>query len=400
MQQGIDQTRKRMKKITVLIILFTAYSNLYSQDNTGKVLIEIEKNNTTLSALRKLTDARKTGNKTGIYPSGPEAGFNYLNGTAGNRTDLSIIQSFDFPSVYVRKGQISNLLNDQADLEYQKQLKTVLLQARLICSDLIYTNALKNEYTVRLDHARKIAASFQSKFNTGETNILELNKAKLNLLNSVKELEALEISRNHLLMQLSALNGGQPLSFNDSVFFLTAVNENFEQWFSTAVQNNPDIALLRKEADISKKQVDLSRAQNMPRLSAGYMSEIIPGEEEFRGITAGISIPLWENNNKTRYARANAKAIESLEADSRMQFHNRLKALHSKIIASMKIVADYRTSLVSLDNAVLLQKALDYGEVSLIDYMFELSIYYDSVNMLLELERDLAKSIDELNQYM
>jgi len=32
--------------------------------------------------------------------------------------------------------------------------------------------------------------------------------------------------------------------------------------------------------------------------------------------------------------------------------------------------------------------------------MLELSIYYESVNKLLELERDMNKAIAELNQYL
>ncbi|MBK6964392.1 MAG: hypothetical protein IPH20_10765 [Bacteroidales bacterium] len=40
----------------------------------------IERNNTTLSALRKSVEAEKLGNRTGIYLQNPEAGFNYLWG--------------------------------------------------------------------------------------------------------------------------------------------------------------------------------------------------------------------------------------------------------------------------------------------------------------------------------
>ena len=86
--------------------------------------MEIEKNNTTLSALRKNTEAEKVGNKTGIYLQNPEVEFHYLWGNPsvlGNRTDISIKQTFDFPTAYRYKSQISNARNDQVELEYQKQ---------------------------------------------------------------------------------------------------------------------------------------------------------------------------------------------------------------------------------------------------------------------------------------
>lgn len=389
-----------MKKLIIITCIFASCSCLYSQNSVDNVLAEIEKNNTSLAAFRKTTEAVKIGNKTGIYLPDPEAGFNYLWGssTIGNRTDINLTQSFDFPSAYVHKNQIAGLRNDQAELEYQKQLRNVRLSARMLCADLIYTNALRHEYSIRLEHARRIAVSYQSKFDTGETNILELNKSKLNLLNSERGLESIEISRNNLLSELSNLNGGQFIGFTDSIFTAQAVPDDFDQWFASVEKNNPDLSWLKKEMEISGRQVSLNHALNMPKFQAGYMSELIPGEE-FRGITAGISIPLWENRNKVKFARANASAAESIINDNKIRFYNRLKALHAKVIASGKNVAEYRSGLISADNSELVRKALDYGEVSLLDYMFELSIYYDSINRLLELERDLNKSVAELNQY-
>jgi len=65
-----------------------------------------------------------------------------------------------------------------------------------------------------------------------------------------------------------------------------------------------------------------------------------------------------------------------------------------------KSANDYKSKLEAFNNSELLRKALDKGEISLINYMLELSIYYESVNKLLELERDMNKAIAELNQYL
>jgi len=83
-----------------------------------------------------------------------------------------------------------------------------------------------------------------------------------------------------------------------------------------------------------------------------------------------------------------------------MQFYNQLKALHTKAIGLQNSANDYRLKLLSFDNSEFLKKALDKGEIGLIDYILELSIYYESVNKLLELERGLNKTLAELNQYM
>lgn len=384
-----------------IVLLFLPVS-LFAQNNVDKVLSQIEKNNTTLSALRKSADAQKVGNKTGIFLKNPEVEFNYLWGnpsTIGNRTDFSIKQSFDFPTAYGFKNQISDIKNEQTELEYRKQQKALLLQARNVCIDLIYTNALKLEYGKRLSHAQNIAKSYKLKFDAGDANILEFNKAQLNLLNLSNKIELLEIDRTALLSELTRLNGGTIIEFTDSEYQSPIIPTDFEQWYTQAELSNPLLNWLKQEIEISKKQVSLNKALSLPKIQGGYMSETVVGQQ-FRGISVGLSIPLWENKNTVKYAKANTIALEAIVSDNKVQIYNQLKTLHSKAISLQSNVTEYRSKLQSFNSSDLLKKALDKGEISLIDYIMELSIYYENVNKMLELDRDMNKAVAELNRYL
>jgi len=158
--------------IIVLSTIILGSSNLLSQD-IETILAGVEKNNSTLIALRKSADAERIGNKTGLYLENPEFAFNYLWGSPesiGNRKDISLIQSFDFPSAYVYRNQISEYRNSQVELEYERQLISIMTQARLLCNELIYHNALTNELKQRIVNAQKIADSYRSKFEAGSEN--------------------------------------------------------------------------------------------------------------------------------------------------------------------------------------------------------------------------------------
>jgi len=391
-----------MKRLIILLsIILLPGVNLFSQNSIDKVVDEVLKNNTTLSALRKNADSELIGNKTGIYLQNPEFAFNYLWGSPaniGNRTDISVLQSFDFPSAYVYRNQISDYQNEQVELEFRKQSKSIIMQTRLVCNDLIYHNALKSELSRRMANAEKIAISFKSKFETGDVGILEYNKAQVNLLNLSKDAESVEIERNALLSELQGLNGGIFIDFTDSVYQLQTIAGDFEQWYIRAEQNNPVLQWLKQEVTISEKNEKLNSALGLPKFQAGYMSEDVVGQQ-FQGVTVGLSIPLFENKNAVKYAKAKTIAVQSAEADTRLQFYNNLKALHTKAVSQQNSLNDYRTNLQSFDNSPLLQKALDLGELSLAEYIFELSIYYESFDKLLELERDLNMTIVELNKY-
>lgn len=387
--------------IIALIISMVSGSPLLAQNTIDSVLVEIEKNNTTLSALQKRAEADKLGNKTGIYLTNPEIEFNYLwgNDLTGNRTDFSAKQTFDFPTAYGYKNQITDIKNEQVVLEYQKQRKELLFKTRLVCYDLIYTNALTVELSNRISNAESIATSYKAKLDAGETNILEYNKAQLNLLNLSKEMESLNIEREALLGELTRLNGAVPIEFAQSEYPVTTIPADFEQWYTQAEQSNPLLIWLKKEIELNQKQVNLNRAMSLPKFQAGYMSENVVGQE-FQGLTFGLSIPLWENKNTVKFAKANALAAESFASDHKVQIFNRFKILHAKAIGLQNNVSDYKSKLQSFDNSGLLEKALDKGEMSLINYMLELSIYYESVKASLELEREMNIALAELKQYL
>lgn len=391
-----------MKSLTIILCIFlTSAANVFSQSSIDSILTGVLRNNTTLSALKKQKDAEKIGNKTGNYPQNPEVEFNYLWGSPqviGNRTDLKIIQQFDFPSAYSYRNQISDMKNIQTELEYKKEFMSILLKARLLCIDLVYLNSYRNELKARIADARSVADAYKSKFNAGETGILEYNKAQLALLKLSNESEILEIERSTIVSELTGLNGGISIDCDDTVILAPALPGDFEQWYLKAELNNPLLDWLKQEVILSSKQEKLSTSLSLPKLQGGYMSEKIVGEQ-FQGVTVGLSIPLWENRNEIKYAKARTIAVQSAEYDAKLQFYNRLKSLHLKAVNLQNSLIDFRGKIQIFSNAQLLKKALDKGEISLIDYIYELTFYYESVNRLMVLERDVNKTVAELNQY-
>jgi outer membrane protein, heavy metal efflux system len=389
------------KYLKIWSVIFLLPVTLIAQNDVDSVLSQIEKNNTTLSAIRKSVEAEKIGNKTGIYLQNPEVGFNYLwsdPSSVGNRTDINVKQSFDFPTAYGYRRQISEFRNTQAELDYQKQRKNILLDARLLCAEIIYANALIQELQGRLTYARQLADAYQVMYNNGEVGILENNKAQLNLLNIKKELEAIKIEQSTYLKQLTALNGGQPIVLNSNMLSLPLIPSDFDQWYSQSEQANPVLLWLDQEVQLSRQQERLNRAMTFPKASAGYMSENRVGEH-FQGITVGVSIPLWENKNTVKYAQVKTIAWETSVNDYKLQFYNQLKIQYAKAISLQNTVTDYRQSLQLYENTGLLQKALDKGEISLLNYLMEISLAYSSIDNYLKAENELNKAVILLYQF-
>ena len=378
--------------------LFASIS-LNAQNNVTTALKAIEENNNTLKALKETVKAQKLENKTGIYLSNPEVGFNYLWGnpsTIGNRTDFSISQTFDIPTITGMKSKIADERNGLVEWQYKAERMNILLETKQYCLELIYLNALKKELEIRLQHAQTIAFGYQNRLNSGDANKLEFNKAQLSLSTITGEMARIDVERNTLLSQLKRLNGGLDISMDDYRFDQEQLPLNFDDWYQQAEQKNPILAYVKQEVLVSQKQVSLTKAKGLPTFSAGYMSENVVGQR-FQGLALGVSVPLWENKNRVKQAKTAVVAAQARETDSKQQFYNQLQIQYNRALGLKNTAEAYRKSLTMTNSTELLKKALDAGEISLLNYMVELGFYYNMVNQTLEAERDYQKALAELS---
>ncbi|MCP3893404.1 MAG: TolC family protein [Bacteroides sp.] len=388
-----------MKKIVISIVATLAMSSLFAQNNMNEVLSTIEQNNTTLKALREAADAQKIENRTGIYLSDPEIGFNYLWGnpsSIGNRKDINVKQNFDIPTISELKNRVANQQNILVEWQYKSDRINILLEAKLYYLDLVYYNSLLKELAVRREHAEKIAASQKERLESGEGNVMEYNNVQLNLSTVQGEVSRIETERNAAIAQMVRLNGGQPLTLSDSGFTAIEMPLNFNDWYATAEGKNPLLSYVRQEIELGKQQVSLSRSMGLPTFSAGYMSENVVGQR-FQGVSVGVSVPLWSNKNRVKQAKSALRAAESRQTDTKQQFYSQLEILYSRTQGLKEAAETYRASLANANNSLLLKKALDAGQISILDYIVEIGLYYNTVNQALQAELGYQKAFAQLS---
>ena len=388
-----------MKPIIYILLSVLALS-AQAQSSFDNVLKEIEMNNTTLKAYREKANADKIGNKTGINMANPEVEFGYLWGSPsgeGNRVDLNVTQSFDFPTAYRYKTQLSDGKNQQVDMIYDQQKVEILQQARLICVELVYQTKMNKILSDRLKQARELSDAYQKSFDQGNIDVLERNKTKLNLLNAEKALQINEVDLNLSKSELQRLNGGLDVGefnrYSDFTFPL-----NFIEWFAIVKANNPSLRVAEQEVALSRKQEQLTRALNLPKITAGYASERVSGTT-FQGVSVGVSIPLWEGKNTVKHQKAQTVALQMQHEDSELQFRNTLKNQYDKAKKLSLLLKEYEDALSVTSSQDLLKMALDKGQLSLINYLLELSVYYETVDKYLETERDYQLAVAELQQW-
>lgn len=390
-------------KINKLLIVCLAVAMSvpgFAQENAGTVLSQIEKNNTALQALRKRTEADQYGYKAERALEAPEVGFDYLWSSpadVGTRKDISVTQSIDVAALAGARGKLANSRTELSDIQYNIERQKILLEAKQLYIRIVYCNAVNAELSSRIARSEQIEAAYRDMQARGETDMIEVNKAHLAYLSQKNALSRNMVERESLLSELQGLNGGEPVEVNASVISTDEVlPADFGAWYAEASQQIPELAYMKKNVDVNAAEARTAKMANYPSLTAGYMAELVKGSN-FRGLTLGLSIPIWSVRSKVRQANASCEAAKLEERDAETRTYNSFKALYDRAKGLQEISAELSSSLaVSTEAMALTEHKLKAGDISLIDNIMELSLYYSLADEVLATSCDYALALAEL----
>ncbi len=386
----------------ITIILFHTFCiNAIGQSNIENILAQIGKNNKTIQATAQYYEAQKLQFKTGNTPSNPFAEYEFLSGSpanAGNQQDFTIAQQFDFPTAYIKKSQLAKTQTAQTEFQLNASRQDVLFEAKKNCIQLVYHNKLQVQLTAQKQNTEKLLADFQTMLDKGDGNIMDVNKAKLQLIEIKKQFQENVSAVNQLNQKLTELNGGIDISLSDTIYPISPPVPQFAQLENDYESADPLLKILQQQKLIAQKQVELSKSLWLPKLEIGYHYQAILGQT-YNGIHTGISIPLWENKNTVKLKKAQILFNDfELSAHTNEHFYH-IKHIYEKY-SNLKItLQEYQSVFSTLNNTMLLNKALALGEITTIQYFMEINYYSQGLSSYLQTEKDYHITIAELYKY-
>ncbi len=392
-----------MRKHSFIINILTIFicMNANAQSKIENVLAEISKNNKTIQANVQFWEAQKLQYKTGLAPNNPTAEYDFLKGSpanAGNQNDFILAQQFDFPTAYFKKLQLAKQQTAQAEFELTAARQNILLDAKNVCIELVYRNKLQVQLAQQKQNTEKLLSDFQTKLDKGDGNILDVNKAKLQLIEIKKQYQENLSAISQLNEKLTSLNGGTDIVFADTTYPMPPVIPDFAQLETDYENADPLRKSLEQQKLITQKQLEVSRALWLPKFEAGYHYQGILGQT-YNGIHTGISIPLWENKNTIKLQKTKLLFDDLNLQDHRNEHYYEIKQLYEKY-SNLKITLhEYQTVFASLNNETLLNKALSLGQISTIEYFLEMNYYTSALTNYYQTEKEYHEVIAELFKY-
>ena len=385
-----------------ILLLFAAAPVAAAQDGLEGILSGIEENNRELSALRSRIEADKCGYKAEIALEDPEFGFDYLwgNPDQGNRKDFSITQTLDLALLFGSKGKLAKTRAELSDLEYKVERQRILLEANKLCLEIIYRNALDRELGRNLSQADSLKLLMEKLYNEGSIGRKDCGEAALSATLARSEYNRNRIERDNLLAALAGMNGGEPVQLTATEFAQSEMlPADFAGWYSEAEDASPVLAYVAQQVNVSGQVLKTGKIANAPKLTAGYMSELVTGSE-FRGLTLGVTSPLWSVKNNVRQAKASYDASVKYQEDAAARYYTAMLQAYSRAQGLLDVLTDLESSM---DEAEATLRAVEQrcalGESPVMELLVERSLYTTLMKNTLEARLDYNLALADLNAF-
>lgn len=362
-----------------------------------EVLQSVGQHNKVLQALQSNAEAAKlearTSNSLGDF-SVQYSPFFMPDVHGVSSSELVVSQGFDFPTLYGARHKSNRLRGEAIDWQYAASRRDVLLQAKLLCLDLVRLNREQALLAERSRNADELLAFFEKRLAAGDASAIEVNKVQMERMAVRAEVAQNNAAHRAAVQSLLALNGNMPLELGFDEYPPAEPPRDYDALLDRVLP--ADAALLAADAlsRAAAQEVSVNRQQWLPKLEIGYRRNTSL-DEASHGFLAGVSLPLFSNRREVKIAQAQSTASSLQLEDARLQAEARLQSQYNEVQQLREAMQAYDLALMrrTLD---LLREAVLGGQMSSTDYYVEADAVYRNMQAFMVLECQYHKVLAEL----
>ena len=380
------------------IVAFSTYSIAFA-DNIGDVLKQVASNNLTLQALAHDNQADVLDIKASNSICGPSVEYSpfFTKGYSGvAESELVVSQEIDFPTKYAARNKQAKMQNIVGEQLLIKQRRDILLQAQLLCIDLIRLNQTLSMLHERLANSETLLQMYQKRMDAGDANALELNKVKLDCMEVRTLVNEAQGERTSLLQQLRQLNGGKPIDVIDTVLPEYPQITNFESYRALALASDADVAVAQTALSAADMNLKLQKNEWLPNISFGYRRNTEQGEG-INGFLVGVSFPLYSNSNNVKAARQRRESAELQVMQAQNEAEASMRTNYEQLQGLQQVI-DHSDVKLLQESLTLFAKALQHGEITALVYYVEINSIYEKLQRHIDLHCQSVKLLAELHK--
>ena len=353
-----------------------------------EILQQIARNNPQLHAQDKARNAEKIELKTSNNLDRTAVSYSpfFANGVQGiASSELVVSQDFDFPTLYAGRNKMIKKQSEALDTRFESLRRDVLLDARLLCIQLVHQQKLANVLKRQHDCMARLTSHCETNLQQGNATVMDLNKTRLEGMKLTTAMEDCNAQIAEIKTTLTALNGNKELAFDGIAYPTIDALPDDATLLAQYMANDLELKSAQLQNETINREISLTRQENLPSLSVGYRRNTAL-EERSHGFLVGAAVPLFSNRNRTRAAKARLESAEAETEHQRIHTEAQIRSLISQMHATRNALQAYDAALMqtSMDTFV---KACQEGEISVIDCCREQADILEKMQEMLELEQ-------------
>ena len=388
-----------MKRYLIATIVALSTYSVALADTVDDVLKQVAANNLTLQALVHDNQADVLDIKASNSIGGPSVEYSpfFTKGYSGvAESELVVSQEIDFPTKYAARNKQAQMQQTVGDKLLAKQRRDILLQAQLLCIDLIRLNQTLSMLRERLANSETLLQMYQKRMEAGDANALELNKVKLDCMEVRTLVNEAQGERTSLLQQLRQLNGGKSIDVTDTVLPDYPQITNFESYRALALASDADVAVAQTSLRAADMNLKLQKNEWLPNISFGYRRNTEQGEG-INGFLVGVSFPLYSNSSNVKAARQRRESAELQVVQAQNEAEASLRTNYEQLQGLQQVI-DHSDVKLLQESLTLFAKALQQGEITALVYYVEINSIYEKLQRHIDLHCQSVKLLAELHK--
>lgn len=397
----IENEMKKINRLQILLWILIAATGAQAQTAlTEQQAVELAlRKNPLLNAATLQVKQQKQLQGTSFNLANPDI---TLESPTGEFMTVGVLQSFEFPSVYVKQGQLAKqqtVLAEKgktlSEAEVKQQVKTAYLNLQFANQIL---GQLKKQDSIYLS----IADAASRQFTAGQIDFVASTFAATQYGEIHNQYIQAQTDVTLALQQLQLYTGITdsittiPFAKTNSQTLITGITTD-----SATLVRTPFIQYYTQTQSVAKKSLQLEKNKALPGFSFGYMNQGLKNTEIPLRLRAGINIPIWfwQYSSAIKAAKTNLQITEQNTLAQQQNLNAKLQQSKSDAIKFQTSLAYYETTgLKQADDLITASaRMFSAGQTDYIAYLRTLSDAYNLQFKYLETLRAFNQSIININ---
>ena len=388
-----------MKKFLIAVSLVLMASAARAEGSIGNVLKQIAQNNLTLKALHHDNEADVLDIKAANALDGLSVEYSpfFRSGYSGvAQSELVVSQEIQFPTKYADRNKQAKMQKAVGGKVYEKNRRDILLEAQLLCVDVIRLNKTLAMLGQRLKNSEALRQMYEKRMEAGDANILEVNKVKLDCMEVQTLVSEAQNERMLLLQQLAELNGGKPVTIDDVDIPKFQPITDFESYKALALASDADIQMAETMLQSADMNVKMQKREWLPNISFGYRRNT-EQKEAVNGVLVGVSFPLYSNSKNIRAAKERRQSVQLQVEQARSTAESQLRSGYQQLVGLQQVL-DHSDVKMMQESIELFSKALQQGEINALEYYTEVNSIYEKLQRHIDVHTQSSKLLAALHK--